>query len=75
MSYIGLGRACVAENPHERPSFTEVQSLIEGIRLEAASAKLQAPPPSLAQAPGLRGHDGLIKEKECLEMGGDSRTE
>ena len=53
LSYIGLGRACVAENPQERPSFTEVLSLIEGIRLEAASAMLQAPPPSLAQAPGM----------------------
>ena len=41
-SYIALGRACVAEDPLQRPTFDEVLSALEGMQRDAERMKEEA---------------------------------
>ena len=37
-SYVALGSACVSESPLERPSFSVILRLLDGIRAESCAA-------------------------------------
>ena len=51
-SYIALGRACVAEDPQQRPTFDEVLFALEGVRRDLEQMKGEWAKAALAK-PGL----------------------
>ena len=47
-SYIALGRACVEEDPLQRPTFDEILSALKGVRRDAERMKAEAEKATLA---------------------------
>ena len=64
-SYIALGRACVAEDPLQRPTFDEVLSALEVVRRDAERMKEEA---AVAATPTTFVMPELEPDPETLSM-------